>query len=332
MPLISVIIPVYNGAKTIKETIESVLQQTLTDFELIIINSDSTDGTWEIVNSIEDPRLKIFNYPKANVGINRNRGIDHATGEFITLIDADDLWTADKLEAQYQALQENPQADVAYSWTDYIDENGQYLGICSHVNWTGDVYPPMLLTNFIVTGSNVLIRSQALKEVGRFDESLTNAHDTDMWLRLAALYQFVLVPCVQILYRISPNSLSSNVGRLEIACVKVLERAFQTAPESLQYLKRHCFANLYKYLLYKTFLGEPDRRRSWIAAKFLAKTIKNDPSIITKGASLKSIIKILTIAILPSQFATDLFNKFPRIANTNTILSYLKTDPVSIKP
>jgi glycosyltransferase involved in cell wall biosynthesis len=330
MPLISVIIPVYNGAKTIKETIESVLQQTLTDFELIVINSDSIDGTLEIVNSIQDSRLKVFTYPQANVGINRNRGIDNATGELITFLDADDLWTADKLEAQYKALQENPQAAVAYSWTDHIDENGKYVGICSHVNWTGDVYPPMLLTNFIVTGSNVLIHSQALKEVGRFDESLTNAHDTDMWLRLAARYQFVLVPRVQIFYRISTNSLSSNVWRLETACLKVLESAFQAAPESLQYLKPHCFANLYKYLLYKALLGESDRTKSRIAAKFLAKTIKYDPSLLRKGVSFKSLLKILVIALLPSKWSSELFKKMPRLANTTTLLSYLQTDPVFI--
>ena len=87
---ISVIIPVYNGESTIQETIESVLNQTFTSFELIIINADSTDATLSIINQIEDERIKVFSYPKANVAVNRNRGIKQYTSDYITIIDADE--------------------------------------------------------------------------------------------------------------------------------------------------------------------------------------------------------------------------------------------------
>ncbi|MCF3623160.1 glycosyltransferase family 2 protein, partial [Planktothrix agardhii] len=118
MPKISVIIPVYNGEKTIQKTIESVLQQTWQDFELIVINDGSQDATLEILSSIQDPRLRILSYSNAGLASSRNRGITEATGEYISFLDADDLWTPDKLEAQFQALEEHPEAAVAYSWTD----------------------------------------------------------------------------------------------------------------------------------------------------------------------------------------------------------------------
>ncbi|MEL6163538.1 MAG: glycosyltransferase family A protein, partial [Cyanobacteria bacterium J06628_3] len=153
---ISVIIPVYNGENTIKETIESVLKQTFTNFELIIINADSTDKTLSIVSQIKDKRVKVFSYPKANVAVNRNRGFKHATGDYITFLDADDLWTDDKLTAQYQALQSNPQAGVAYSWTNCIDENGQFIRKTSHANCNGDVYSKLLVNNFINSSSKPL--------------------------------------------------------------------------------------------------------------------------------------------------------------------------------
>ena len=200
--LISVIIPVYNAEKTIKETIQSVLNQTFTNFELIIINADSTDKTLSIISQIKDERIKVFDYPKANVAVNRNRGFKHATGDYITFLDADDLWTTDKLAAQYTALQSNPQAGVAYSWTNCIDENNKFLRKAAHVNWNGDVYSKFLLDDFIGNGSNVMIRREFLIEVGGFDESLTNAQDTDMWLKLSAITDFVCVPKTQILYRI----------------------------------------------------------------------------------------------------------------------------------
>jgi len=208
---ISVIIPVYNAEKTIKETIESVLNQTFTNFELIIINSESTDETLSIISQIRDDRIKVFSYPKANVAVNRNRGFKHATGEYITFLDADDLWTSDKLAAQYTALQENPQAGVAYSWTNCIDENSKFLRKTSHVNWSGDIYSKFLLDDFIGNGSNVMIRNNLLIEVSGFDESLTNAQDTDMWLKLSAITDFICVPKAQILYRIQQLSMSSNV-------------------------------------------------------------------------------------------------------------------------
>lgn len=113
MPTISVIIPVYNGQKTIKETIQSVLNQTFADWELIIVNDGSQDATLEIINSINDYRIKVFSYSNAGVSSSRNRGIDQAQGEFISFLDADDLWTPDKLKEQLKALQENPQAALA---------------------------------------------------------------------------------------------------------------------------------------------------------------------------------------------------------------------------
>src|SRR4028118_1589922 len=160
MPLISVIIPVYNGEKTIRETIESILNQTFTDFELIVINDGSQDATLEIVECIQDSRLKVFSYPNAGQAASRNQGISHACGRYISFIDADDLWAPDKLEAQLKALQANPQAAVAYSWTKCIDELGQFSRRGSHISATGNVYGKLLLIDFIENGSNPLIRAE----------------------------------------------------------------------------------------------------------------------------------------------------------------------------
>ncbi|MFH7025645.1 MAG: glycosyltransferase [Heteroscytonema crispum UTEX LB 1556] len=331
MPLISVIIPVHNGELTIFNTIESVLSQTLPDFELIVINADSCDLTLDIVSSIKDQRLKVFTYPKANVAVNRNRGVTHACSEFVTFLDADDLWTPDKLSCQYKALEENPEAALAYSFTNAIDEKGKFLRGCSTIAVTGDVYPHLLLEDFIGNGSNVMIRKQAFIAVGGFDESLTNAQDSDLWLRLAARYHFVAVPKAQVLYRVSANSMSSDVLKLENACLQVLERAFNQAPESLQYLKPYCLANLYKYLLYRVLEGQPESKKTRMAVIFLAKAIATDPSLLFKGAIFKALLKLTAIAFLPSRQAYALFNKIPRISNTSTLLGYIKLDPFSLK-
>jgi glycosyltransferase involved in cell wall biosynthesis len=326
MTLISVIIPVFNGAKTIEKTIKSVLQQTFSDFELIIINANSTDSTLDVISQIVDSRIKVFSYPSANVAVNRNRGFQHSIGEFVTFIDADDIWKPDKLAAQYQALINNPQAAVAYSWTNCIDEKDQFMRPCSYVKWTGDVYDKFLLDDFIGSGSNVMIRRSAYIAVGGFDELLSNAQDTDMWLRLAANYDFTVVPKPQILYRISTNSMSSNISGLEKSNLQVITRAFNhQKAASLQHLKRHSIANLYKYLSYKVLDVVPGNQKTGEVLRILGKAIKTDPYLLFKCVILKAVLKFTLMILLPPQWTMIIFKKFPRFANTSTFLGYEKT-------
>ena len=307
MPLISVIIPVSNGERTIKETIDSVLNQTFLDFELIVINDGSQDSTLKIVSSILDPRLKVFSYPNAGLAATRNRGVSHASGEYISFIDADDLWTPDKLEAQFKALQANPQAAVAYSWTDWIDESGQFLRPGGHISVKGDVFATLLVRDFVESGSNPLIRTEALAEVGGFDESLPAVEDWDMWLRLAAGYEFVCVPSPQILYRVSSSSMSSNVWKMEAGSLQVIERAFAVAPESLQHLKREVLGSRYKYLTFKAVEGTPERKKGLAAVRFLWQMVRYDRSMLLRSQILAIVIvKIAIATLLPSQLSQAL--------------------------
>lgn len=295
-PLISVIIPTFNNETTIRETINSVLNQTWKNLELIVINDGSQDSTLDIINSIKDSRLKVFSYPNAGVAASRNRGISQAKGEFISFLDADDLWTIDKLEAQLKALQKNPQADVAYSWIDHIDCNNQFLRAGPRYTVNGDVYAELLKSNFIANGSNILVRTQALKEIGDFNKDFTPAEDWDMYLRLAKRYHFVAVPYPQILYRITSTSASSNVFKMEAVCLRIIEKQYSQAPETLQFLKQESLTTLYKYLIYKVFEESVGRQKGTIAGKLLWGYIKNDPSkhrrIRFKFSLLSKVVKI----------------------------------------
>jgi glycosyltransferase involved in cell wall biosynthesis len=326
MPKISVIIPVYNGEKTIEKTIESVLNQTFANFELLVIDDDSQDSTLEVIGKIKDSRLKVFSYPRAGVSASRNRGLTQASGEFISFLDADDLWTTDKLEAQFNALQENPQAAVAYSWTDWIDESGQFLRAGGHISVNGNAYAELLLRDFVESGSNPLIRRQALAEVGNFDESLTHGEDWDMWLRLAARYEFVAVPSPQILYRISPNSASFDVWKMEAGSLQIIERNFAQAPESLQHLKREALSSRYKYLTFKALEGTLERKQGLAAARFLWQTVRNDPSMLRRSHLMLIVILKITLAILlPPQQAQALLLTLkslrPKIVGANPLKS-----------
>ena len=307
---ISVIMPVYNGERTIRESIESALNQTFTDFELIVIDDGSQDATLDILADIQDTRLKIFSYSNAGISASRNRGIAHARGEFVTFLDADDLWTPDKLETQLKALEANPQAILAYSWTEFIDETGRPVGTFLRSTASGNVLAELLESNFIGSGSNALINKQAIVELGEFDQSFSPAGDWDMWLRLAAHYQFAVVPSTQVLYRITESAATNNLLRMETSSLAVIERAFDHAPESLQYIKRRSIANLYEYLTSRATYGSLNRQKSLIAAKFLFLTLRYNPALLQRPHFIVSrAFKIMVAILLPGQLAAILLTK-----------------------
>ena len=289
MALISVVVPVYNGEKTIAETVESLLEQTHKNIEVIIINDGSTDSTVQTIEAFEDSRIKLFSYPNAGLSASRNRGMDRATGDYISFTDADDLWTPEKLADQLSALKHNPNAAVAYSWTDYIDAQSQFLQSGIHMSADGNVFAKLLKINFIESGSNVLIRRDALEMVGYFDVSLKAAEDWDMWLRLAKRYEFVTVPKAQVFYR-RTDSMSSNVVRQERECLKVINRVFEDVPESFQPLRRDSLAQLYKYLVFKALEGQPGRDQAWQAAKCLLRAVQYNPALLRQNKVVLSVL------------------------------------------
>ncbi|MEH2310362.1 MAG: glycosyltransferase [Nostoc sp.] len=329
LPKISVIIPAYNSEKTIKHTIQSALNQTFTNFELIIINDGSQDSTLEVVTQIQDSRIKVFSYSNAGGNVSRNRGLHRAVGEFVSFLDADDLWTPDKLQSQLKALQENVTTKVAYSWTDYIDANGEFILSGKRINVKGNVYENLLINNFLENGSNPLICRKALITLGGFDESLSAAQDWDMWLRLASKFDFICVPSVQILYRISYNSVSSNLVRQEKACLQVLERAYKVRPflrdatrTTLKHSWNISLANLYKYLTCKALQEPFNQQKALAAARFLWKYFLNDPSRLQNiNFTLKLFLKIIIIFILPTLLYSITNRREVRSQETETLLN-----------
>ena len=326
MPLISVVIPAYNAEKTIEETIHSVFNQTFSDFELIIVNDGSTDSTLELISKFTDPRLKVFSYPHLGANSARNRGLDQASGEYISFIDADDLWTPDKLELQLKALQEHPEAKVAYSWTNCIDESSKFLRPGGRVTINGDVYLHLLVANFLENGSNPLIHRDAIATVGKFDESLEAGQDHDMWLRLAKHYQYIGVPKAQILYRQTNTSMSTNVWRLQKAATTVIQREFSHAPASIQQLKNRSLANIHKYLTLKALEGEPDRARGVAALTFLYYVLIYDPKMLRQRVTIRTLLKIATMILLPKQQAKTVLNKYGKIKNIGAIATFIETN------
>lgn len=320
MPKISVIIPAYNAEKTIFKAIETVRQQTFSDIELIVINDGSKDKTLEIVQSIKEERIKVFCYENSGLSTARNRGISKANGDYIAFLDADDLWTPDKLELQLAAFSKNPGAGVAYSWTYFmdVDEQGKVLSLhpSASYSFAGNVYEKLLVSDFIHSGSNTLILKQAIDSVGQFDPSLKSCEDWDYWLRLSTDWRFVVVPKHQIFYRRSPNSMSSKVEVMKAAALIAMEKAYQAAPSNLQYLKSFTLTNFHKYCASLYLQHRTDIDAINQAQQHLLSAISIHPKTLLDKTTQKLLLKLL-LRRLPDKLNNHLFQKIRRTAASN---------------
>lgn len=319
MTTISVIVPAYNAEQTILETIESIQKQSFSELEIIVINDGSTDRTLEILNTIKDDRLKIFNYENGGLPVARNRGISHAIGDYMAFIDADDIWTPDKLSAQLTALQTHPEAGFAYSWTSFMDEKGETFHLGNPIYFEGDVYAHLLVSNFIASGSNPLIRREVIEHVGKFDTTLRSAEDWDYWLRIARLWHFALVPKAQVFYRKSSGAMSAKIDVMEKYNLIVIEKAFQAAPAHLQYLKKQSQAGVYQYMAQLALMYAPASQKAQQTADKLQKAIRLYPQLLTQRKSQTLIIKFLLIKVLSPYIANYIMQLISQIRATRIL-------------
>lgn len=189
-PFFSIILPVYNGEKFVSETIRSVIQQSFSDWELIVINDGSTDSTVEIVNSFcnTDPRIKLLHQANKKQPAARNTGIATATGQWLAFIDADDLWLSSKLMLQHRCIQANDALEVIYSdgYTKFHDKpiRHYYHYEVARGYYSGkDLYKKMLFGNYIPVLSAV-VKMSMVSAIGPQDESAAGVEDHDYWLKL----------------------------------------------------------------------------------------------------------------------------------------------------
>ena len=185
-PVLTIIIPTFNRADFLKEAIESVLAQTFTDFELIVVDDGSTDHTGDVVR--EFPRIRYAACPE-NSGVShaRNLGIGMARGRYICFLDSDDLWVKNKLETQIRWMEAHAECRVCYTDEIWIRKGVRVNPMNKHRKYSGDIFPHCLPL-CIVSPSSVLMRTSLFDEVGTFDEDMTVCEDYDLWLRIALKY------------------------------------------------------------------------------------------------------------------------------------------------
>ncbi|MCP6757349.1 MAG: glycosyltransferase family 2 protein [Fischerella sp. CENA71] len=246
MPKVSVIIPAYNAMTYLPETVGSVLRQSFTDFEVLIIDDGSSDTIQQWASQVQDPRLRLISQENQGASAARNNGIAHAQGEYLAFLDADDLWEATKLEKQVLCLENYSAAGLVYTWTAFIDPTGKPTGRVFASKAEGDVWNQLIEHNIIECGSSPMIRRDCFAAVGLFDCNLLAVEDWEMWVRIASRYPFALLKEPLTYYRQLSTSLSKNWQLMAQCFPLFIEKVFDSAPAERLYLKNHSYyqANL----------------------------------------------------------------------------------------
>jgi len=192
---VSVNICCYNPEKFIRNTIQSVLDQTFQDFEIIIIDDGSKDRTGEIIKSINDPRIKYYYQENQGLSPSRNRAMELSSGEYIAFLDHDDLWEKDKLEKQMALFESNPDLGLVYSdCYVYNLKNKKKIKYSDLVKFhRGKVIDGLFYEDFMPL-LMIMVKKEIIKEIGGFDENFQIAEDYDFLVRLADKYEVDYVP------------------------------------------------------------------------------------------------------------------------------------------
>lgn len=211
-PLVSVIMPVYNGEKYLREAVDSILAQTFIDFEFIIIDDGSTDATAKILDSYADPRIiRINNRQNVGISTSSNDGIALAKGEYIARMDADDISLADRFEKQVAFLDHHLQIGVVGSSIKTINKQGQIIGSGS-LPTDPELMEWVLLFGSPMAHPSVMMRTDLVKKIGGYSKEYPSAHDYDLFGRLSKHTKLANLSECLLLYRIHAESIS-NKGR-----------------------------------------------------------------------------------------------------------------------
>lgn len=308
-PLLSIVIPFYNAERYLEETVLSVLAQSFQDYELLLIDDCSTDGSAECIQRYLSDRVRYHRQAENNGGPSapRNAGIRLSRGKFVALFDADDLMLPGKLAVSAFQLARN--CDVGLLCTNFrsIDANGNitkadflsdYRDFRGSLQRVGDdayrlsaraAYTSLLGGNFIGT-SSVVVPREVFEKVGTFDETLSNGDDYDLWLRITRQFDILFIDRIYHAYRVASGSISSRGHLNALNRIKVLEKQLSLS------LDDECSKRLGARLrINYQQCGDAERRRgnltearrllkkslshgfSWLAVKGLAATFLQWP-------------------------------------------------------
>ncbi len=260
---VSVIIPTYNRAFYLEKAIQSVLDQSYPDFDVIVVDDGSTDNTAEVVRKFKG--VMLIQQQNLGVAVARNTGIHRTRGKYVAFLDDDDLWLPGKLEKQVAYMEDHPATGMVYSAYQTIDSHDTVTGEVTHVV-SGQVWHDFMF-GVPIAPPTVMVRREVLDTVGVFDKSLRLGEDLDLWIRIARRYPIhgMKEPLVQ--YRIHNSNTAKPIDGVIAVREYIYDKQFASGNDHNWILRRQVRASSYYWAglerLNQT-RGVPPEVRAWL--------------------------------------------------------------------
>lgn len=305
-PLVSVIIPAYNAEEFISDTIDSILNQSYPNIEIIIVDDGSKDKTAQIVKEYKDKVRYFFQENSGGCSVPRNYGIQKSLGDFLCFNDADDLMMSDRLKSQIDFLSQNPEVGLVFN--DYRNFEGKLIYPKTHFESCvslqsliqgkkqviiPDAYIYLAKENFGIAGS-FMMRKSLLSQGFCFDPSLKSSEDFNFYYRLSRVTQVGIINEVGMMRRLHTNNMSSNVEKMMSECIRSYNMLLKSEKniQAKYYLNKFisCFwSNLSRY--------NSNHGRYWLAFKQEIKALYHDLCLIKIIMFIKNILRMFMIRI-----------------------------------
>ena len=284
-PLVSVVLPTYNRSSTLGRAIDSVLDQTFANFELIIVDDGSTDDTTDVLDAYTDPRIRIIKHKNSKGGsAARNTGISESRGKHIAFIDSDDKWIESKLERQLKQIESCTNISAVY--TGYYKNHSGYRELGHIPKHGGNIFEAQLARDRVNPTSTVLVKSECFDAVGKFDESLDARQDYEMWLRISKEFNFGYIKDPLVIMYEGENRITNNIDDRIQSTLDIIDKYSMSINNLSESEKRDALATQY------FSLGRYcQKQRDFTKARlFLTKSLKNCPLYIKAWIVLFSCI------------------------------------------
>lgn len=308
--MISVVVPLYNKEKQIAHTLQSVFNQTFQDFEIVIVDDGSTDGSVAEVEKYSDSRIRLVHQQNAGVSAARNRGIEEAKGELIAFLDADDEWTSEYLATQYHLYQKYPDCSVFACNYEFRNSDGVVTStIIRKISFAGE---DGILPNYFEVAccshpplwtSAVMVKKQAIQAIGGFPVGIKSGEDLLTWARLAvnekiAYSKIVLSVFCESESDVNESKAQTRSGSESIVLQSLLDLYESESSLSIKKQLKRYILRWYKiYAVIQIEIGEGH------------KALKIAYRAICFGGSLKVFSPIIILGCLPNKMSRILFLK-----------------------
>lgn len=281
-PLVSVIIPAYKAGQYLEETVQSVLNQTHRNLELIIVDDGSPDNQAEAVAPLvaSDDRIQYIKQKNGGVSSARNHGFRLCKGEYIAFLDADDIWLPNNLAIKIAKFESDAEYGLVHSDKAIMDGQSKLTGEIKHGK-EGHILEDLLLWNgtCIPTPSSILVKREVVEKVGGFDLELSNAADQEFFFRVSNHYKVGRVSEVTWWYRVHDSNMHSNIPVMEKDALLAYQRAEENKLFKSKQFRNLCFSNMYM-IVGASWWG--DAGNKWKGFKYLLKAIWTYPPSIKK--------------------------------------------------